>query len=481
MSIDERFIELWNDYLEGELDESGIAELRALARENERLLGMAADSYQMHRLLGFIAQDSASRQEAFVSETLARLPADDAHFVREVMQQVPEGPPRRRTTTRMLVKKWRVVIAAAAVVVLIAGVYFLFTMAEPEIARITELSGSIQWTGDGGRVIHDIEVGTLLRGGTLESLSADSWSTLAFRDGSTVTISGQSMLTISERESKELYLRVGSLSASVLPQPKSEPMLIHTPTARLEVLGTRLALEAEPASTILRVNEGRVRVTRLVDGSVADVPAKHQVVASANRMADFSVTRRPEPVSSWQSSLPKGSLYGEWLPELEESGSGLRATPMLLYRQKELVTFYVAALAVSHGPSPPAVLTSGGKFRIRGHVESPGEVYFGLTAHHPDGGFAGKYVAARKFEGIQETGEQLDVELRLEEFRPEESGFPDSPVGLILVDWWCCTANADAGLSISNVELIPADPQHAEPEPVSVSAACGTPSVNAAV
>ena len=27
MNADERFIELWNDYLEGELDESGIAEL----------------------------------------------------------------------------------------------------------------------------------------------------------------------------------------------------------------------------------------------------------------------------------------------------------------------------------------------------------------------------------------------------------------------------------------------------------------------
>lgn len=459
MNIDERFIELWNDYLEGELDESGMAELRELVARDDRLLGIAADSYQVHRLLGLIAQDSAWRQEDFVRETLARLPADDAHFVRDVMERVPRRSSRKCTAARRLVKKWRVAIAAAAVVVLIASGYFLFANVEPEIARIRELSGSVQWTGDGGRVIHDIEVGSPLRWGTLESLSADSWSTLVFRDGSTVTISGQSMLTISERGSKELYLHVGNLSASVSPQPTKRPMLIHTPTAKLEVLGTRLAVEAEPASTILRVNEGRVRVTRLVDGSVAEVPAKHQVVASANRLADFSVTRRPDPVSSWQSNLPRGAIYGEWLPELEKSGSGLRATPMLLYRQKELITFYVAAMAVSHGPSPPAVLTPGGKFRIRGQIESPGEVYFGLTTHHADGGFAGKYVAARKFEGIQETDKQLDLELRLEEFKPQEKDFPNSPVGLVLVDWWCCTANADAGLSISNVELIPAGPQ----------------------
>ena len=93
--------------------------------------------------------------------------------------------------------RWPWTVAAAALIALMANVYFLLANVEPEIARITELSGSVQWTGDGGRVVHDIEVGSSLRGGTLESLSADSWGTLAFRDGSTLTISGQSMLTIS--------------------------------------------------------------------------------------------------------------------------------------------------------------------------------------------------------------------------------------------------------------------------------------------
>jgi len=46
MNSDERFIELWNDYLEGELDESGIAELQALVAGDERLLRMATDIYQ---------------------------------------------------------------------------------------------------------------------------------------------------------------------------------------------------------------------------------------------------------------------------------------------------------------------------------------------------------------------------------------------------------------------------------------------------
>ena len=68
-------------------------------------------------------------------------------------------------------------------------------------------------------VAGDLEIGTSLRGGTLESLSADSWVGLEFPDGSTVTISGQSVLTISEIDRKELRLGHGRLSASVAPQP----------------------------------------------------------------------------------------------------------------------------------------------------------------------------------------------------------------------------------------------------------------------
>ncbi|KPL27397.1 MAG: hypothetical protein AMJ72_09090 [Acidithiobacillales bacterium SM1_46] len=469
MNSDERFIELWNDYLEGELDESGIAELQAIVAGDDRLLRMAADSYQIHRLLGLIAQDSASRQEDFVSATLARLPADDAHFVDGVMQHLPQGSPRKGTTVRMLLAKWRMAIAAAAVVALIAGVVFLRPKSELAIVRITELNGAVQWTGDGGQVVPDLYVGRALRGGTLESLSADSWADLKFRDGSTVTVSGQSVLTISAHQQKELHLRVGSLSASVMPQPDGKLMLIHTPTARLEVLGTQLNVEAEPSSTMLSVNKGRVRVTRLVDGSVTEVPAEHQVVASVDRNAELKVTRRPRPVTAWQSDLPTDGLYGKWLPELGDSNGSLGTAPMLWGCHEKPITLYLVALSVSRSRPTPVLLTSGGKFRIRGQIESAGNVYFGLTTRQVKGGFAGKFLVERHFNVVEETGQFVDIELRLEDFRPQEKEltekfpdkFPDSPIGLELVDWWCCTVNEDAGLRITHVEL---DADIIEPE-----------------
>ncbi len=385
----------------------------------------------------------------------------------------------RAPRPRVRLVGWPWAVTAAAVVVLIAGVYLLGPNAQPQIATITEMNGALQWTGDGGQVVRDLQSGSSLRGGTLESLSADSWAVLEFHDGSTVTVSGQSMLTISEHQQKDLYLRQGSVSANIMPQRDGKPMLINTPTAKLEVLGTQLDIEVETSSTTLRVNKGRVRVTRLADGSVAEVRANHQVVASASRLTDFRVTRRLESVSSWKSSLPTGAVYGEWAPQPREADSSLRTAPLLLNYEKKPITLHLAALLVSHGRTAPVVLTSGGKFRVRGQIETSGDIYFGLTTKHVEGGFAGKYVTARKLEVLQETDKTLDIELQLEEFRPQEEEFADSPIGLEIVDWWCFTYNVDAGLSIASIELLPptssaipqpqtTEPQATEPPPIPV-------------
>ena len=358
----------------------------------------------------------------------------------------PRGP-------RVRLVKWQ--WAAAAAAVLIAGFFALRPDVDPPIATITELNGALLWTGDGGQVVRDLEVGSSLRGGTLESLSADSWSVLTFRDGSTVTISGQSVLTVSEPQQKELYLREGSLSASVTAQPDGRPMLIRTPTAKLEVLGTELNVDADRTSTTLQVNDGRVSVTRLADGSVVEVQADHHVVVSASRLADLEVRRRTESVRSWRSSLPSGALYGKRLSGPGTANGSLRAAPILLDFAKKPVTLYLAAISVSRCPAPPVLLTSGGKFRIRGRIEASGDVYFGLTTKHVKGGFAGKYVAARQVQRRGESDESLDIELDLGDFRPQEKEFADSPIGLELVDWWCFTYNVDVGLSITSVELLP--------------------------
>ncbi len=178
------------------------------------------------------------------------------------------------------------------------------------IARISGLSGPLQWTGDGGRVTYDLSAGAELSGGTIEGLASGSWFELEFNDGSTATISGNSMLTFSDHGQKVLHLKQGNLSSNVKPQPPGKPMLIYTRSAMLEVLGTQFEVEAERAATTLNVSEGKVRVKRFSDGSTVDVPARHRVVAAADR--DMLPKPVPHSVSQWKSELPLGPARHTW-------------------------------------------------------------------------------------------------------------------------------------------------------------------------
>jgi hypothetical protein len=121
-----------------------------------------------------------------------------------------------------------------------------------------------------------------LPGGTIEGTALDSWFELEFLDGSTAMIFGDSMLTFSDQGQKEVRLKQGRFSATVVPQPPGEPMLIHTPAAELKVVGTRFDVEAGPASTMLYVREGKVQIRRVSDGKTVDVPADHRVVVTAD-------------------------------------------------------------------------------------------------------------------------------------------------------------------------------------------------------
>jgi len=439
---------------------------------DRHLRGELSDS-EKERLAERLDSDSSARSD-FVEQVqwdtrLAEVLRESGDTRDSLCISNPEAsstPPlkttRERTSTGTFTKAL-LAVAAVIIVALAASLYFWSPNAEGPIATVTEWNGALQWTGDGGRVIDDLQAGSPVRGGTLESLSADSWAVLKFRDKSTVTVSGQSMLTISEGQQKEMHLREGRISASVVPQPHGRPMLIHTPTAKLEVLGTQLNVDAERSSTALRVNEGRVRVTRLADGSVKEVRADQQVVVSASGVSDFRVRRRPESVRTWRSSLPSGAGYGEWVPEPGGGGS-LRTAPMLLNLQTKPIALHLAALSIARGSAAPVLLTSGGRFRIRGRMEASEHVYFGVTTKHVKGGFAGKYVAVRRIDPPREADGDLEIDLHLEEFGPQETEFADSPIGLELVDWWCFTYNVDAGLSIASVELLP-DTTSAIPPP----------------
>jgi ferric-dicitrate binding protein FerR (iron transport regulator) len=447
MNDQDRCNQLWNDYLEGELDETGITELRELMASDPGHLSGAVDDFQIHRLLGLQAQDSASRHESFVRETMSQLPTGQNDFVGQVMREIPQPAPARVISW---LPNWA--LSAAAAVVIMAALWF-FEGRRPAtvttIATIGEMSGPALWTGDGGRVIKDLQTGTKLSGGTLEGTSPRSWVQLRFNDGSTVTLSGDSMLTFSDLGQKELHLKRGGLSADVTPQ--STPMLVHTRTAMLTVLGTRFDVETELSETTLNVSEGLVGIRRISDGRTVDVPANHRVVAAAD--VELNPARLPAPVHAWQSAMGRGHkrMYGKWRPDPGEDGGRLWAIPWITEQDK---TIYTASMPVSRSETP-VVLDSTSRISVRGRLKKGSHVFVGLTLRKPSGEFAGRFQVIKAASEFT-AGEEFEIVLPLRDFQLDPSlkhvqaELPARPDGMVIDSIWCHTLYNHVGLGVTH-------------------------------
>jgi len=356
-------------------------------------------------------------------------------------------------------RRWLALSGIAAAVVIALVTSFLLTRpnAEREIAKITGLSGSLQWTGDGGRVFHDLSVGKELSGGTIEGMEPGSWFELEFNDGSTITISGNSILIFSDHGEKKLHLKEGNLSGSVKAQPAGKPMLIYTRSAILEVLGTQFDIDAELLSTTLNVSEGTVRVKRLSDGSTVDVPARHRVVAAAHR--ELSPVPVPDSVNRWISQLHLGprATQGKWSPKTDTRDAKLGAIP---YTSPEGKTIYTAAFVPSYSDKPPVIVQPASRLRVRGRVASAHKVYFGVTVRKSNGEFAGRFQTIRPAVEFQ-AGQDFEVILQFRDFRLDPSlsemknRLASGPFDLDVEAFWCHTLDKQAGLELTEVELIP--------------------------
>ena len=468
MNNHERFDSLWNDYLEGELHEEGLAELQQLLASDDRFLRSAADSFQVHRLLGLKAEDNEIRHEDFVRATMERLPSSETKFVGDVMKMLPV----RRTGKLFGHLLFRGAVAAA-LLLLVTLLYFT-TSTSSEIARVTGLHGAVQWTGEGG-VVHELhQVGQVLRGGTLESQSADAWAELTYRDGTTVTVSGRSLLTFSDKRQKIVHLRYGNISANVAPQPTDHPMLVLTPSAQLNVLGTQFNVDAQSESTRLVVNEGSVRLKRNTDGKEVEVDAQHSVTASINRQDDLVPTQRAEAISSWKSELEADVVYGKWVYRLWSLGKNLKkAVASGEMTQSEAIRAYKRAahlddstgsvwaassavgslivLSPQRSMEQPVLINADTRVLVRGKMHSQVAIEIGLSVVHPNGGFAGKYRTHIPV-GQLANGEAFEVELPISEFR-DETIQDSSLIGNELTDLWLVAEGSLAKFEIISVEL----------------------------
>ncbi|MCS5540254.1 MAG: FecR family protein [Roseibacillus sp.] len=362
---------------------------------------------------------------------------------------------KRRTTA------WLSGAAAALVLLGLSGVLFLRApdAGFASIVRIAEWNGAVRWTGDGGRPISGLKVGDELAGGTLEVGAADSWAELTFDDGTKVWASGPAIVTFSEGpEGKRIDLRQGELSLDVAPQPSGRPLLLQTPSAEVEVLGTQFNVIADDSATRLAVHEGLVRVTRLADGKTRDVPADHHVVAALERETDFDALPRGESVKSWKCDLQHDVRQGHWLPGGGGSPGSLRAETHLFRgdfgERKDPVLLHSVVVRPSGSNGTPVLLTEGARLRVVGRLERSCAVSFGFGTHRVRGALSGKYALSRKIELAGQEEGKFEIELYLDDIPRMKESFSESPVGQELGWMWIQTVREDIGLEVTSVELI---------------------------
>ncbi len=442
-------------------------------RELERRL--RSDEGLQDQLLLEAELDAHLRQEAQLG------PTDSDRQPQDAMVTAAAGSgadsPRLHTTNRVLVA-----VAVVAIFALL-GQAMLIGDRVDEIITITSVSGPVEWTGDGGRVTDDLTVGEKLPGGTIELLAPDSWVEFAFDDQSTVTLTGLSATTIAttrdaapEKQQKELRLRHGHLSANVRKQSSAHPMLVHTPSAELTVLGTRFDVETASESTRLTVNDGRVRLKRLTDGKVVDVPAQQSVLATLENQNRLSPSRRSPPITIWRSDLRADAVQGKWISQLWVLGGKLKKAvadgemtrEAAIKAYKKAASFDDATGGVWAAPSPFGALvvlsprrsieqpvTVNANTLIRVHVQtySQAGVRIGITVRHPDGGFAGKYSTRLSPDELSNDDRPVELVLPISRFVDEKNP-TGSPLGKELTDWWCVSEASSSKIGISSVEVM---------------------------
>jgi hypothetical protein len=329
------------------------------------------------------------------------------------------------------------------------------------IVEVASLDGAASWS-DGHTVLSNLAVGHKLSAGMVSLEGESAFLTLRFDDGTAVTMTGESMLEFAARWHKSVVLRHGTLSVDAQPQPPGRPMLIRTPTAEVEVVGTILSVTADSGETKLGVGEGSVRLQRLADGQTVEVPEHHMATASLVTLQPMAATRASQLPSSYRQTFdgtPCLRCRGKWMDADDRLPSRARAVPFVADRGadgKPIVHYGMTVrdqdqgFVALHDDSVVAV-------QFRCATPSPLQVMIGIRG--PGGSFAGNFEANIHTDSVATETDRGDdgangwrwLEIPSCKFIPSCKDYPDlTPglsVGMLLVD----TLSSDASLEVAEV------------------------------
>ena len=279
-------------------------------------------------------------------------------------------------------------LALAASVAVLGASLWLFLSGRPNpVLTLVESTGTVT-TSDGTPVSPNDR----LTAGTITTIGEASTALLRFSDGTLITLHGETELTFSEEHQKILALSRGNLSAEVKPQPAGRPMLVRTPSAVAEVVGTAFDLTARPEDTLLKVNEGLVKLKRLADGREVDVSANRSAVASLDAGTTLDAASTPEPLTEWSFDFATTTPPRDWRG-ISRDGV-MHASPYVAKKLEDgrVITHYGVSIRTAMLEQPLRLLAtehSVVKFRLR--QAEIGSLQLMLLTNRPEGGFGGNF------------------------------------------------------------------------------------------
>ena len=290
-----RVEELTWQFADGATGEAEVAELAAL---------IAADATARSACLELLELEAALRGDRavdLVAVTMARLQTVlDDRVVPGVMERLPKLPAVVTAESPRVLRvnfsrtARRVAWAACFVIAAFGGWRLWPTPA----ARVAEAAGDVRVAR--GQKTFTAYAGFPLKTGDWLLTGSNGTAAVAFPGELTRVAVGTNaeLGLVSTAPGKQLRFLAGTLRASVARQSASHPMLLRTPTARAEVLGTKFDLNVRASGTRLAVEEGRVLFATTNDESGVVIEASQAAVVMAGEPVTLEITPLAQRLNS---------------------------------------------------------------------------------------------------------------------------------------------------------------------------------------
>lgn len=330
------------------------------------------------------------------------------------------------------------------------------------IVTVAATAGSLSWAGADGSARAGVADGARLEAGTFETDGLGSSATLAFADGTTVVLGGETQADIAEGVQKLIHLRTGTLSADVAPQPSGRPLVVRTPTAVIEVLGTAFSVAAEPEKTGISVQRGVVRMRRTADGQAVDVTANRAAVATLGNAEPMDARARTDAPNHWRLGLGREDaekVRGLVMPHGDAGDPTPRigARPYVAKRRADGTAIIRHGISV-RGPTERVrkfvSIETGSVIRFRYRTARPAAVSVLISTQRQGRVFGGNFEATipAARDGVAQ-GQWCMAEIRADAMRPLMPSAGTRPADTAVMLLLISTTAPEDGLEIADISV----------------------------